>query len=706
MRRRSLGAAVLVAGSLVVWPAGPIAQQGKADVALRAAMETETVKGDLKGAIEQYKKVAQSGNRVLAAQALVRMADCYRKLGDAEALKIYEQVIREFADQKEPVAAARTRLAALQSPAVPQTRQAALWTGQGVDGGGSPSPDGRYLSFTDWDTGDLAVRDLTTGTNRRLTNTGGWVGSGDYAAESVISPDGRQVAYTWFVEKEHKNELRVVPLTTGDPTRARVVLRTDRNDYVAPFAWTPDGRQVFVIRSLPDRTNQIGTIAAQDGSFRNLKSLEWRYPDNASLSPDGRYVAYDAPSGDNGSPRDIMLLATDGSREVPLVQNPANDSSPIWSPDGSHVLFLSDRTGTRALWAVPAEEGTPTGAAVLVKANIGSIAPLGVARNGALYYLLSGGDRQNIHVADLDAVKATRTPVLATEGFVNANNGPAWSPDGQYLAYYSFRNSFRNPPVLVIRSDKTGDERTFTVPVGLVAPFFSGPKWFPYNRAVLVLSRDAQGSGFGFHRLSLDTGKTDLVWHINQGTSSFALSPDGKTIFYVFQNTGQQTLASGRLMRFDIESRRETELKKDEWFISLALSPDGTQLAYLKSVRTNATDYPSVVEVMPAAGGASREVYRDAVWLGGSRYNTLAWASDQRFLLFAREVGEGSSPTALWRVPVTGGEPEKVGIAMPGRIKSPAVHPDGKRMVFGTVDKDDNEVWTLENFLPAPSAKK
>ena len=50
---------------------------------LKAAMNTELVDGNLKLAIEQYKKVADSGNRALAAQALLRMADCYQKLGDA-----------------------------------------------------------------------------------------------------------------------------------------------------------------------------------------------------------------------------------------------------------------------------------------------------------------------------------------------------------------------------------------------------------------------------------------------------------------------------------------------------------------------------------------------------------------------------------------------------------------------------------------------
>ena len=87
-------------------------------------------------------------------------------------------------------------------------------------------------------------------------------------------------------------------------------------------------------------------------------------------------------------------------------------------------------------------------------------------------------------------------------------------------------------------------------------------------------------------------------------------------------------------MRYDIADARETVLKQGEWFIALAVSPDGTQLAYLKSVRTDEErrkkEYPSIVEVMPASGGASRVILRDSIWLTGHRYNTLAWTPDGR----------------------------------------------------------------------------
>jgi Tol biopolymer transport system component len=79
----------------------------------------------------------------------------------------------------------------------------------------------------------------------------------------------------------------------------------------------------------------------------------------------------------------------------------------------------------------------------------------------------------------------------------------------------------------------------------------------------------------------------------------------------------------------------------------------------------------------------------------------LTWSPDQQFVLFVLDDG------ALWRVPVSGGEAQQVGISTKIRIKSPAVHPDGTRIVFAGVDTDSSEVWTLENFLPAGvSARK
>src|ERR1044071_2132696 len=65
---------------------------------MQTAMKKELVDGDLNGAIRQYAAIAAKykNDRAVTAMALVHMAECYQKMGDAESRKIYERVTREF----------------------------------------------------------------------------------------------------------------------------------------------------------------------------------------------------------------------------------------------------------------------------------------------------------------------------------------------------------------------------------------------------------------------------------------------------------------------------------------------------------------------------------------------------------------------------------------------------------------------------------
>ena len=124
-------------------------RDNRAEVALQAAIKIETIDGDLKAAIEAYRKVAATyeGDRPVAARALVRMGQCYEKLGEAqakEARAVYGRVVRDFADQADVVAPARVRLAALgdaRDASGPVTRRI-LADASGVSG--FLTADGKY----------------------------------------------------------------------------------------------------------------------------------------------------------------------------------------------------------------------------------------------------------------------------------------------------------------------------------------------------------------------------------------------------------------------------------------------------------------------------------------------------------------------------------------------------------------------------------
>jgi tetratricopeptide (TPR) repeat protein len=67
-----------------------------------AAQHQEEVEGNLKAAIDSYQKVIQKAgaNRELAARAHYRTGRCYEKLGQREAAKSYENIVKNFADQR------------------------------------------------------------------------------------------------------------------------------------------------------------------------------------------------------------------------------------------------------------------------------------------------------------------------------------------------------------------------------------------------------------------------------------------------------------------------------------------------------------------------------------------------------------------------------------------------------------------------------
>ena len=103
---------------------------------------------------------------------------------------------------------------------------------------------------------------------------------------------------------------------------------------------------------------------------------------------------------------------------------------------------------------------------------------------------------------------------------------------------------------------------------------------------------------------------------------------------------------------------------------------------------------------MPSAGGYPRLL----VGASDSR-GALAWSPDGRQLLYALRSADsaGGTPATvqyeLWRVPSQGGEAQRLGLRVEGMVMSLRVHPDGQRIVYGTL-RSLPEIWVMENFLP------
>ncbi|MCK4966710.1 PD40 domain-containing protein, partial [bacterium] len=330
-----------------------------------------------------------SEERNIAAKAQLQIGMCYEKLGLNQAQKAYQKVVENYPEQTEAVKLANEKLSLiLRAKAVAGTGNKEFSirrVKEGIDVGfeGAVSPDGRYLSYVDWESGDLAVYEIATGNKHRLTNKGSWDKSNEFAYYSRWSPDGKQIVYDWYT-KEDLMELRIVGF---DGLKPRILYSNKEVIWSQTYGWSPDSKQILTVLFKENGEAQFVLVSSEDGSVRVLKTLEQGFEDyNMNFSPDGSYIVYDFQQKEDSPERDISLLSTDGSREISLVEHPADDYVLGWAPDGKNILFSSDRRNSIDAWVIQFSDGKVQGTPKLVTPNIGKCYPKGFTRNGSFYY--------------------------------------------------------------------------------------------------------------------------------------------------------------------------------------------------------------------------------------------------------------------------------------------------------------------------------
>jgi Tol biopolymer transport system component len=660
----------------------------QADVLFESAKQKELVEGKLEEAIKLYQRIVQdyAANRPVAAKALLRMGHCYERLGQADARKAYERLVREFGDQTETVTEARARLAALAGPGTPGKTELTVrqvWAGRNADNTGSPSSDGRFLAATDWWTGNVAIRDLATGEMRSVTKTGDVMKSTVFGFHAKFSPDDKQIAYAWY---DPKNGLFDLWLVGADGAGVRTLYREEKAGVIVPPCWTPDGKSIVAIVNMTkgDKSNQIVLVSAERGAVRVLKSSSQGDPTGISASPDGRFLVYDVPQADGK--RDIFLFPLPDGPETRLVEHPADDGAPIWQPDGGRVLFMSDRTGSAALWAQKVAGGKAVGLPELVKPDIGrKFVPMGFTRNGALFYG-NQTDMTDVYVAafDLKAGRLLGAPAPISQQMVGTRNLASWSPDGRYLAYLSTRGPGVKPGnMITIRATDT--ERDVLVDASTIRRLV----WAPDGTAMIFPGLDREWRP-GVFRVDIESGVVSTLVHAgpNVVIPQAGVTRDGKSLVYLAMNvvSGLQPI----VVR-DLQTGQEKIITEPvPTPTGMALSPDGLQVAV--TTADEASGKQALV-VVPVAGGAAREIYK--VDKPRSILRFPVWTPDGTQILCGVSLPD---KTEALLVPVSGGDPQKLAYTMNG-ITDLSFHPDGKRVAF-SAGRPQNELWVMENFLP------
>jgi Tol biopolymer transport system component len=195
------------------------------------------------------------------------------------------------------------------------------------------------------------------------------------------------------------------------------------------------------------------------------------------LSNDGNRIAVDRTTQNN---RDIYVVdvGRDGPRR--LTFDAGIDAAPVWSPDGSRIVFRSSRNGVYDLYEKASSlDGTET----LVYESSEAKTPNDWSPNGFLLYTHQNPRTLNdLFVLPLERAQADRTPRPFVQTPDDESQG-VFSPDGSWVAYQS--NEGGPLQVYVQPFPGPGGKQQISIAGG------ASPRWRPDGGELFFLSPEA-----------------------------------------------------------------------------------------------------------------------------------------------------------------------------------------------------------------------
>jgi len=224
-------------------------------------------------------------------------------------------------------------------------------------------------------------------------------------------------------------------------------------------------------------------------------------------------------SNDQSGKYEVYVMNADGSGQTNLTNNPASDTVPAWSPDGTKIAFRTERDGNGEIYLMNAGGTNPTNLTNNPASDSGPAwSPDGTKiafdslANGEVYVMNADGSGQ--------------TPLISNSA---SDYGPAWSPDGTKIAFTSLRDG--NPEVYVMNANGSGPTNCTNNPESQ-----SDPDWSPDGTKIAFTDNRNNPSQSEVYSMNFAGGvcssPTNLTNVLSIYDGSPAWSPDGTMIAF------------------------------------------------------------------------------------------------------------------------------------------------------------------------------